>query len=204
MHVKPRKSPHQARAKATVDAIVEATIQVLLEDGYERFTTIRAAERAGVSIGTLYQYFPNKAALACAVVDRSCEDFLVAFESALADQPSGTLADSIHALIDVSLVSHHLTSERHRVAQALAQHVGIADRTETVSRKTAKVIGSMLQKYSGEIAPQIDLAIAATIIETVLEALVHRIKLAEPPPIHNDALAEEASRLIMRYLAIDG
>ena len=69
MDVKPRKSPRQARAKATVDAIVEATTQVLLEEGYDQFTTARAAERAGVSVGSLYQYFPNKAALVSAMID---------------------------------------------------------------------------------------------------------------------------------------
>src|SRR3954466_14410770 len=108
MHVKPRKSPRQARAKATVDAIVEATTQLLLEGGYDRFTTARVAERAGVSVGSLYQYFPNKAALASAVIDRCCENFLVAFESTLADAGGATLADCVRAIIDETLVSHPL------------------------------------------------------------------------------------------------
>ena len=52
----PRKKPAQSRSKVTVDAIFEATIQVLLADGLQRLTTTRVAERAGVSVGTLYQY----------------------------------------------------------------------------------------------------------------------------------------------------
>src|ERR1035438_7515797 len=55
----PRKTPVQARAAITVEAISEATIQVLLSHGAERLTTTRVAERAGVSVGTLYQYYPN-------------------------------------------------------------------------------------------------------------------------------------------------
>ena len=61
--LEPRKSPVQARSAASVDAILEATIQVLLSVGKEQLTTTRVASRAGVSVGTLYQYFPNKSAL---------------------------------------------------------------------------------------------------------------------------------------------
>jgi AcrR family transcriptional regulator len=65
-----RKQPRQARSQATVDAIFEATIQVLLAEGLPRLTTIKVAERAGVSVGTLYQYFPQKQALLFAVLQR--------------------------------------------------------------------------------------------------------------------------------------
>jgi AcrR family transcriptional regulator len=59
----PRKTPVQARATVTVEAISEATIQVLLSQGVKRLTTTRVADRAGVSVGTRYQYFPNKKSL---------------------------------------------------------------------------------------------------------------------------------------------
>ena len=59
-HLTPRKIPRQARATATLDAIFEATIQVLVTDGPHRLTTTRVAQRAGVSVGTMYQYFPHR------------------------------------------------------------------------------------------------------------------------------------------------
>ena len=68
--LEPRKSPVQARSTASVHAILEATIQVLLKVGKERLTTTRVASRAGVSVGTLYQYFPNKSALLQAALKR--------------------------------------------------------------------------------------------------------------------------------------
>ena len=68
--LEPRKSPVQARSAASVEAILEATIQVLLHVGKERLTTTRVALRAGVSVGTLYQYFPNKSALLRAILKR--------------------------------------------------------------------------------------------------------------------------------------
>src|ERR1700741_171577 len=69
----PRKTPVQARAAVTVEAIFEATIQVLLSHGADRLTTTRVAERAGVSVGTLYQYYPHKQALLFALVERKFE-----------------------------------------------------------------------------------------------------------------------------------
>jgi AcrR family transcriptional regulator len=60
---KPRKQPVQARSTVTVDAILDAAIQVLIAEGKERLTTTRVALRAGVSVGTLYQYFPDKRSL---------------------------------------------------------------------------------------------------------------------------------------------
>lgn len=68
-----RKRPRQSRAQATVDAILEATIQVLLAEGVSRLTTTRVAERAGVSVGTMYQYFPQKQALLFALLRRQME-----------------------------------------------------------------------------------------------------------------------------------
>src|SRR5437016_906609 len=69
-----RKQPVQARSEATVSAIFEATVQVLLGVGYRKMTTTRVAERAGVSVGTLYQYFPNRRALIAAVIERYLEE----------------------------------------------------------------------------------------------------------------------------------
>src|SRR3954447_1787604 len=61
--VSSRKQPQQARSNELVAAILDAAVQVLAKEGAQRFTTARVAERAGVSVGSLYQYFPNKAAI---------------------------------------------------------------------------------------------------------------------------------------------
>jgi AcrR family transcriptional regulator len=209
MQITPRKSPRQARAKVTVDAIVEATTQVLLSEGYENFTTARVAERAGVSIGSLYQYFPNKAALVSAVIDRCCDNFLGAFESAVIHE--ATLVDCIGAMVDFTFVSHHIEPELHRVVNELAPLIGVAERTQIVSLATAKAIESMLRKHAAEIAPEIDLAVAATILQTMLEALAHRLLTGmehddmshtQTDRRKREVLAIEVTRLITRYLAI--
>lgn len=201
MDVNPRKYPTQERAKATADAIIEASTQLLLEQGYDRFTTARAAERAGVSIGSLYQYFPNKAALAAAVIDRCCEEFIVALDGALEGRPRITLAECIGAIVDVVLASHQLAPDLHMVVIDLAPRIGVADRTEVMSRKMAEAIEAVLRMHTDEIAPDIDLTTAATIIETLLVALSHRAATAGGRPGEGEVIAAETTCMITRYLA---
>jgi len=77
-----RKEPRQARAQVTVEAILEAAARILDRQGWERFTTNGVAETAGVSIGSLYQYFPNKLALVEAILQRHFDAVLSALRSA--------------------------------------------------------------------------------------------------------------------------
>ena len=90
--LEPRKSPVQARSTASVDAILEATVQVLLDVGKERLTTTRVASRAGVSVGTLYQYFPNKSALLQAALKRHLDGVTEAVEQVCQEQKGNPVA----------------------------------------------------------------------------------------------------------------
>lgn len=76
-----RKVPVQDRSKRTVQAILQAASQVLVRSGYENTTTGSIAERAGVSIGTLYQYFPNKELLVASVIEDHFKEVLSTVES---------------------------------------------------------------------------------------------------------------------------
>jgi AcrR family transcriptional regulator len=84
-----RRDPGQARAQATVNAILEATVQVLNREGFDAATTTRIAEVAGVSIGSLYQYFSHRDAILTALQDREFKHALELMETALADRNLG-------------------------------------------------------------------------------------------------------------------
>ncbi len=99
----PRKLPVQARSAASVDAILDATIQVLLAVGKERLTTTRVALRAGVSIGTLYQYFPNKSSLLQAVLRRHLNEVAEAIERVCREQHANRLEQMMTALVTAFL-----------------------------------------------------------------------------------------------------
>ena len=94
----PRKMPRQARSTASVEAILEATVQVLLKDGRPKLTTTRVAERAGVSVGTLYQYFPNKSSLLQALLKEHLDGVASAVETACESahgRPLAAMAEAV-------------------------------------------------------------------------------------------------------------
>ncbi len=98
-----RKQPVQSRSQATCAAILEATIQVLVQQGIERLTTTRVAERAGVSVGTLYQYYPNKAALTEAVRTEYFRVMSEAVTSNLATPETSDPVDRLGAALEAIL-----------------------------------------------------------------------------------------------------
>ncbi len=103
--LKPRKLPVQARSTASVDAILEATLQVLLQVGKERLTTTRVAERAGVSVGTLYQYFPNKSALLQGALKRHMDEVMGEVERVCREQRGQPLKQMVTELVSAFLTA---------------------------------------------------------------------------------------------------
>jgi AcrR family transcriptional regulator len=94
--LEPRKLPEQSRSAATVTAVLEAAARILEKDGFEGYTTNAVAERAGVSIGSLYQYFPNKDALTMALIER--ESAVLLSEIALTDSMEDSQAALLHLI----------------------------------------------------------------------------------------------------------
>jgi AcrR family transcriptional regulator len=98
--LKARKEPVQERSGQTVEAIREAAIQVLLKEGNKRLTTTRVAERAGVSVGTLYQYYPNKQAILYALMEEHMELLAQTVQSACATMHGHSIDEMICSVID--------------------------------------------------------------------------------------------------------
>ena len=138
---RPRKAPKQARSSETVKVIVEAAARILEERGHDGFSTNAVAERAGVSIGSLYQYFPSKAALIGALIVRETT-LLVEDAEGAAAQPSGK--EAISAFI-AACVSHQF--RRPKLARLLdfeeARLPFDAD-TERVGERIQEIILQML------------------------------------------------------------
>jgi AcrR family transcriptional regulator len=98
--LQPRKQPVQARSAATLEAIFEATIQVLLSHGHHKLTTTLVAERAGVSVGSLYQYYPNKHALLAATIERHLRHIVEQVEVACQHAAGQPLERAVRLLCD--------------------------------------------------------------------------------------------------------
>src|SRR5262245_5732905 len=113
--VTPRKTPAQDRSRAMVEVILDAAARVLVKDGYGAFTTNRVAEKAGVSVGSLYQYFPNKESMLAELMRRHMRELERGFEAILADAAERPLAETVRALIEATVRAHLLDPELHRV-----------------------------------------------------------------------------------------
>lgn len=116
----PRKLPLQARATVTVQAITEATIQILLSLGADRLTTTRVAERAGILVGTLYQYYPNKQSLLFALFEdhltKVCEEVEAACEDARSKPMSEMIRYVVEAFVDAKMKRADISVALYKVA----------------------------------------------------------------------------------------
>lgn len=147
-HLAPRKRPRQARAEATLDAIFEATIQLLLADNPQKLTTTRVAQRAGVSVGTMYQYFPHRQALIYALNERYLEALAEKIEIACLAQHGASLDCMVEALIDTYW---RVKTERPEVTRALYRSVVEIDNEALIEAFASRVdaaTGAMLASAS--------------------------------------------------------
>lgn len=172
--LQPRKSPRQARSTATVTAIHEATIQVLLSDGLGRLTTTRVAQRAGVSVGTMYQYFPHKQALLYAVLDQYLDEVVVAIEDACVRYEGATLGDMsdglVRAYLDAKLRYLPGSLALYTVASDLDTASLIDDVVQRTDRAIARLLASAPDARFDDIAT-VTFAVRTLLVGTVRAGL---------------------------------
>ena len=169
----PRKRPRQARSAATLDAIFEATIQVLLADGMRALTTTRVAERAGVSVGTMYQYFPHKQSLIYALNERYLEVLADKVEATCRAQAGRPVAEMLAALIETYW---RAKTERAEVTRALYRSVVEMDNealVEAFARRVDAATTAMLESAPdatfGDL-PMVNLTLVTVIFGTIRNA----------------------------------
>jgi AcrR family transcriptional regulator len=196
---RPRKRPVQARSQATVDAIVDAAARVLVEDGYGHFTTNRVAARAGVSVGSLYQYFPNKEALLAELKGRHVADLERGLETTMARVGNAPLPDVVGALIEANVASHLVDPELHRVLTAEVPQLGSIDATTGFERRAAARVRALLESRRHEITIR-DLDLATYLIVRTVEATIHEAVAERPRDLASGAITREVTRLLVGYL----
>jgi AcrR family transcriptional regulator len=194
----PRKLPIQARAVASVDAILEATIQVLLQVGKERLTTTRVAARAGVSVGTLYQYFPNKDALLQAVLRRHLDEVSDAIELVSKQQKGEPLRPMITALI-TSFLKAKLRDGKTSVAlYSVSSDVDGQKIARQVGHRANKAIVRMLTTSSESLTA--DPQLVASLIQGMMGGVSRRILESDAPEKDIEALRSELVVMACAYI----
>ncbi len=112
-----RKSPQQDRSRVTVDAILTATAHILTQESYDTASTNRIAECAGVSIGSLYQYFPNKEALVAALIERHANEMVEIIESKLQDLFEAPIEVMFSEIVKTCIAAHAVNPTLHKVLE---------------------------------------------------------------------------------------
>src|SRR5262249_48409577 len=123
----PRKAPRQERSRATVEALLEATADILVREGYATLTTNRIAERAGVNIASLYQYFPGKDAIVAELRRRHGAEERAALRQVLAERTPRALESTIRALVSRGVAGHARAPRLHRVFTEEMPALGFRD-----------------------------------------------------------------------------
>jgi AcrR family transcriptional regulator len=141
----PRKTPVQARSAVTVEAILEATIQVLLSHGTDRLTTTRVAERAGVSVGTLYQYYPNKQSLLFAVLEDHLDKLSAAVEAACARGHDKPLAEMVKGVVEAFINAKMERTDISTALYRIAAEVGGPALAKRMGQKSQRALEAMLR-----------------------------------------------------------
>jgi AcrR family transcriptional regulator len=197
----PRKSASQKRSQATVETLLDATARVLTREGYDRASTNRIAAVAGVSVGSLYQYFPNKEALVATLVARHNREMLQLLRDALEKVASRDLATTMRELVRATVDAHLVDPALHRIFAEQVPRMGQLAKIEALQRETFLLIRAYLEERRDEISVR-DLDSATSICVTTVEALTHEFVIDKPDALDGDRdrFIDEVTRLIVGYL----
>jgi AcrR family transcriptional regulator len=196
---KPRKQPQQERSKITVEAILEATTHILTEEGYEKVNTNRIAERAGISIGSLYQYFPNKESLMAALIEQHSNEMVELAETKLNRLFDSPLEIVIPELIRAIIAAHAINPKLHQVLSEEVPRLGKSAQMQQADERIAKIVRSYLDRWSDSIQPQ-NLDMTVFILCRTVDALSHAAVIEYPNFVKDSQFEREVSNLLLSYL----
>jgi AcrR family transcriptional regulator len=183
---------------ASVDAILKATIQVLLRLGKERLTTTNVALRAGVSVGTLYQYFPNKKALLQAALKRHLTDVAEAVEQVCEEQEGRTPRQMATAVITAYLDAKMKVAKTSSALYSVSSDVDGAKIVQQITTRFHKALVEMLRTASDPLAT--DPQLIATMLLASMGGVVRILLESSNPEEQVDTLREELIFAACAYL----
>lgn len=193
-----RRKPMQRRARQTVEAVLDAVVRILKREGAKAVTTNRIAEVAGVSIGSLYQYFPDKRAIFAALHERHIEQIDRLIEKTLFENASSPLARLIKEMVEAMIRAHETDPELYEVLFAEVPHR--AEGTKDFAVRLHGAFRLALAARTQELKKRRDLDKAAFVVAHMVESLSHGAVLRRPPGMSLAEAKEEAVRAILAYL----
>lgn len=193
-----RRLPKQLRARQTVDVVLSAAVKVLKQDGPSALNTNRIAEVAGVSIGSVYQYFPDKHAIFVALHQRHVEQIDRILQTTLLEHAASSLDDLVRAMVEAMVKAHVVDPELHNLLSNEVPHRadGTKDFADRLHGAFRLAIASKLPKPISDR----DLDTATFVVANMVDALSHAAALRRPAGLSLAAAKEEAVRAVLAYL----
>jgi len=173
-----------------------------MHEGYDRASTNRIAEVAGVSIGSLYQYFPGKEALVAAVIDRHTQEIADATRDALVKAATRPIEAAAREFVSAGIDGHRVNPGLHAVLAEQIPRVGRLENIEANVREGYALVRGYLEAHRDEIDVA-DLDLAAFVLVTIVEALTHAAVLRRPDILRDEKkgrFVDDVTRLVVRYL----
>jgi len=195
----PRKVPRQKRSQETVDAILAATAHILSREGLERATTNAIAARAGVSIGSLYQYFPDKESLVRALNERHTREIQDLLTRRFAEVREAPIPEAVRAIVRAMVEVHRHDPDLHRVLVQATPAVGAKEETRRLEEAAAGLLVGFFRARAAELRIQ-DYGLSAFLLVQSVEALTHAAVLEHPALLEDERFVEETTRMIVGYL----
>lgn len=186
----PRKRPLQERSVATVDAILQAATYILTKRGWAAFTTNEVAQKAGVNIASLYQYFPNKEAIVAELQRRHIQAMRGRWP---APSPTPSLESNLRLMLDAVVDEHRVNPALHRV---FAEELPRALRKEVPP-------GESESRWAETVAPLVktpDLELSQFIAGVVVHSVIHEAATERPELLDHPLFVPELLRLLTSYL----
>jgi AcrR family transcriptional regulator len=197
-----RKNASQERSRATVDTLLAATARVLVKEGYDHASTNKIALAAGVSIGSLYQYFPTKEALVAAVIERHIGEMMDIVRESLIRVAPLPLREAARELVRVMIEAHRIEPKLHRVLVEQIPRVGNMEQIERVDEEAITLVRTYLEAHRDEVGVE-DLDMAAFLAVSSVEAMTHVAVLRRPELLDDPRFVDEVTALVVRYVEGD-
>jgi AcrR family transcriptional regulator len=196
----PRKKPRQVRSKVTVEALLGATARILVREGYAGTSTSKIAREAGVSVGSLYQYFPSKEAIVGELVENFHGRSLALFDAQLARAVGLPLETLVAGLVDAMLADHRENPALNRVILEQVPNVGRRGQWLDHQKDLAERVVRCLEGYREQLKVT-DLELAAFLLVHAVESIMHATFARRPEYLEQPRFALELRRIILGYLS---
>jgi AcrR family transcriptional regulator len=198
IHPTRRRRPQQLRAQQTVEAVLDAVVRILKRGNTRAITTNHIAANAGISIGSLYQYFPDKGAIFVALHERHLHQIDQLIHSKLVEHAASPLDELIRALVDAMVEAHATEPEFFQRLQKEVPHR--AGGTRDFSVRLHGVFRLAIAARARELKRGIDLDTAAFVVIHMVESLCHGAVLRRPARLSLASAKKEIAKAVLAYL----